>query len=208
MMGLTLYSLVFLLFSIVFMLNSQWYEGNSDKREHARNKKQPPGKIMDVMGLKPGMVIGEIGAGRGRYTVKLAARVGDKGKVYANDIKQSALQYLKHRCKKNNIRNVVIIHGNITQPGFQEGVLDIAFMISTYHCLDKPVELLKNIKPALKPGGKLVIVEREPVKSGAPPWSCTPREVLLQQAQKAGFQIVQLETFLVEDNIYIFRVKK
>ena len=203
------YILVFvvLLLGLFFGLKSYRDQDYVDSWEVYRNRVQPPDKVMDAMGLKPGMVIGEIGAGRGRYAVQLALRVGDKGKVYANDISKSALEYLKRRCKRHNIHNIVTIPGDVTHPRLPEKALDFAFMISTYHHLDDPVALMKNIVPALKPGGKLVIVERDPVRSGVPPQSCTPKKVLIRQAADAGFRMVRVETFLEEDNIYIFRAK-
>ncbi|MFC1725989.1 class I SAM-dependent methyltransferase [candidate division KSB1 bacterium] len=178
-----------------------------DAWENRHNKLQPPEKVMDAIGLKPGMVIGEIGAGRGRYAVSLAERVGEKGKVYANDINERDLDYLKRRCKRDNINNIETILGGEIEPRFPEKSLDIAFVINTYHHLDKPVELLKNVIPALKSGGTLAIVEHEPDKSGFSLESSTKNETLIRQATNAGFKLARIETFLERDNIYIFTVK-
>ena len=64
-----------------------------ESREKRANDRMPPEKVMDAIGVKPGMVIGEVGAGRGRYTVHLANRVGSQGKIFANDINEKALEY-------------------------------------------------------------------------------------------------------------------
>ena len=147
--------------------------------EKRLNKFQPPEKIMDAIGLKPGMVIGEIGAGTGRMTVWLADRVGPSGKIYANDINKASLNSLKDRCKKYNINNIVTIVGETENPLLPEKSLDIAFMINVYHHLDKPVPLIKNIIPGLKPDGILAIVDADPEKFDSEGHS-TPKEELNQ----------------------------
>jgi ubiquinone/menaquinone biosynthesis C-methylase UbiE len=175
--------------------------------ERRLNRLQQPEKIIDAIGLKQGMTIGDIGAGRGRLAVWFADRVGPEGCVIAEDIDKEALDYLKRRCRKHGIKNVFTLLGDTNDPCLPRDSLDIAFMISVYHHLENPIPVLKNTLPSLKSGGILAIVEREPEKSGAPPQSSTPKETLIQQAQQAGFGVVRIETFLPDDNIYIFRPK-
>ena len=86
-----------------------------DPGERTANDLQPPAEVMDAVGIKPGMVIGEIGAGRGRYTIFLAKRVGEAGKIYANDIDATALAYLRERCQRDGIDH---FEGR-TYPGWQ-----------------------------------------------------------------------------------------
>jgi len=185
---------------------TQQEKGFVEPWEIRHNRLQPPVKIMDTMGLKPGMVIGDIGAGRGRFTVWFADRVGDKGKVYANDIVESSLHHIEQRCERLGFSNVITCLGTIVKPNIPDEVLDIAFMINVYHHLEKPVELLKNIIPTLKHGGTLVIVEHEPVKSGYLTES-TSEEELVRQADEAGYKLERMETFLARDNIYFFKKK-
>ena len=80
--------------------------GLAEPREQQANAIQPPEQVMDLIGIRPGLVIGEVGAGRGRVTVHLAARVGNAGKIYANDIDATAIEYLKERCRRQGISNV------------------------------------------------------------------------------------------------------
>ena len=77
--------------------------------ERRANEIQPPNLVMDILGIRPGMVIGEVGAGRGRVTVHLAVRVGEKGKVYANDIDPRAIESLEKRCRRLGLANVETI---------------------------------------------------------------------------------------------------
>ncbi len=174
--------------------------------EKGLNERQPPVKIMDAIGLKPGMIIGEVGAGTGRMTMWLADRVGEYGKVYANDIDRSALDHLRRRCKRDGFRNVETIVGKMENPGFQSGSLDIAFMINVYHHLADPVPILQNLRPSLKPDGILAIVECDPAKvEWGDEHGCSSQEDMKLDLEKAGFEIVRIETFLDEDSLYIAR---
>lgn len=175
--------------------------------ERRLNMRQPPEKIMDAIGLKEGMIIGDIGAGRGRLAVWFAARVAESGKVYANDIDKDALDYIERRCKRHNIKNIITILGEVEDPLLPEKELDIAFMINVYHHLAKPFELVRNTLPSLKPNGILAIVERNPSKAGGVSRESTLSEKLIETVEKAGFKLVKTDDFLEEDTIYFFCVK-
>ncbi len=201
---------IFLIMLFIVANSAEWAQQKKDFTEpdEARlNRLQPPEKIMDAIGLKPGMVIGDIGAGGGRFTVWFADRVGETGKVYANDIDMGALMRLAKRCKDHGFKNVIVRHGKVVDPNIPPGELDIAFMINVYHHLEKPVELVRNLAPTLKPEGVLVIVEHSPEKSGSRSHS-TSKEKLVEQAGQAGFELITIETFLERDNIYFFRPKR
>lgn len=199
------------IFLIVLFVAASSAEGAQQKKDFTKenevrfNRLQPPEKIMDAIGLKPGMVIGDIGAGWGRFAVWFANRVGETGKVYANDIDTGALMRLEKRCKDHGFKNVIVCHGKVVDPNIPPGVLDIAFMINVYHHLEKPVELVRNLAPTLKPEGVLVIVEHRPEKTGSSSHS-TSQEKLVEQAGQAGFELIKIDTFLGSDNIYFFRL--
>ena len=180
----------------------------ADAWEKRLNDAQPPDQVMESIGVRPGMRVGEIGAGRGRYTVHLARKVGETGKVYANDIDSGSLAYLRTRCQRDGIRNVVAILGRADDPLFPAASLDIVFMINTYHHLARPVVLLRNLAQSLKPGATVAIVEHDPEKVGGDGRKeATSPDALRGQAEEAGYEVVRVETFLEQDNIYILRVK-
>ena len=173
------------------------------------NERQPIPKVLEVMGVKPGMTIGEIGAGTGRVTVWLADAVGNKGMVYANDIDTKSLDHLKDRCKKEGLNNVLIIVGTVDNPKLPVASLDIAFMTNTYHHLDKPIDLVKKILPSLKENGYLVVVERD--KERCPTIErdeATTIADFKKQMNEAGFEVIKVDTTMRVDNIYIARPKK
>lgn len=189
----------------------------SEAGELSSIERQPPDKVMDAVGVKPGMVIGEIGAGRGRYTVYLARRVGNTGKVVANDIDAKSLGYLKDRCARQGFRNVEPILGEEEDPLFPDNSLDMAIMIWVYHMLDKPDPLLKNLRPSLKPGALLVILDPPDEEidlefniDRSDPEVKVPkiRERIEKSAEASGYDLVRAETFLPKDIIFILRVKR
>ena len=175
--------------------------------EENENLLQPPDKIMDAIGLKPGMVIGEVGAGTGRFTVWLARRVGNKGLVYANDIDQSALSVLERDSQKMGLTNIKTILGQTHEPCFSPRSLDMAFMINVYNAFEDPVRFLRNIAPALKPGAKLAIVLDDPAKSGGESPRSATREQFLGHIDKAGYKVEKEETFLPLNALYVLRLK-
>ena len=168
-------------------------------------ERQPPEKVMDAAGIEPGMVVGEVGAGRGRFTMFLARRVGKTGKILANDIDADGLAYLRERCQREGIRNVEIILGEADDPHFPAGALDMVFMVWTYHFFDQPVAMLRKLLPALKPGGTMVLVEPDPVRGpGGEDHGISP-ERMRREAKLAGFDVVRIEDFLPWDLIFVLK---
>lgn len=178
--------------------------------------RQYPGKVMDAIGVKPGMVIGEIGAGRGRFTVYLAQRVGAKGKILANDIDEDAIVYLEERCKNLGFTNVQSILGRVDDPMFPKKSIDMAIMVWVYHILTKPDDLLRNLKKSLKKGACLVIIDpideeidetfkidRRRADVSVP----RIKERIQRSAQNAGYDIIRVEKFLPRDYIFILKPK-
>ncbi len=168
------------------------------------NKRQPINKVIAFMGVKPGMVIGEVGAGTGRVTVWLADAVGSNGTIYANDIDKGSLDDLKKRCEKEGLLNVKSIVGAVDDPKLPIAALDIAFMTNTYHHLDKPIDLVKKLRLSLKPTGYLVIVERDkdrcPISERD---EATSIADFKKQMKSAGFEVTKIDTTMRVDNMYL-----
>ena len=178
-----------------------------NQEEKNGNELQPPDKVMDAAGIRAGLVIGEVGSGKGRYAVYLARRVGPEGKIYANDIDEKSLAFLKDRCHKQGFVNIETVLGTTDDPLFPKRKLDMVFMTWVYHHLEHPVTLLRNLVPSLKPGGTVVIVDPDPVKNkgGKSPENRSPDQIR-REAGEAGFEVVRIETFLKLDNLYVLKV--
>jgi SAM-dependent methyltransferase len=178
----------------------------SEEWEQAFESFQPSGRILDIMELEPGMAVGEIGAGNGRFAVKVAARVGSTGVVYANDIDPRALEFMRDRRGRDRIGNLVVIRGEETEPGFPAGRLDVVYLINTYEHLARPVELFRNARPALKPEGRLILIVTDPVKMPQHRGHAVARDVVEDQVRRAGFELAHVDTSLIYDNIYLFHL--
>jgi len=199
------------LFSVLIsaILFSQEKKDFVEVTEVMRNRQQQPEKLMDAIGLKEGMTVADIGAGRGRLTVFFALKVGETGKVYANDIDKNSLDYLEDRCKKNNMLNVRTFLGKTDDPMLPSNEVDFAIMIDTFHHLEQPVEMMRSTKPCLKEDGIMVIVERDSIKSRLSPSEKTSKEKLTRLSTEAGFKLIKVNSELLEqDDIYFFKVKK
>jgi len=194
--------------SSITIISSCHSQSDPDAWEKRHNAYQPPEQVMDSLGVTPGMIIAEVGAGRGRYVVHMANRVGETGKIYANDIDEKALNYLEFRCERDSIPNVVTVLGKVTDPLLPKTTMDLVYIVNTYHHLDKPVELMKNIIPCLKPNGRLVIIEHDPVKVPNATSHSTAKDVLVNQAKQADLELVKMMTFLERDNIFVLQAKR
>jgi ubiquinone/menaquinone biosynthesis C-methylase UbiE len=179
--------------------------GEAQFSNPSRDAIEQPEKVMEATGVKPGMVIGEIGAGRGYFTFWLARGVGATGKVYANDIDSSALAAIERTAAAEKIANIETVLGTVEDPRLPAGSLDMVFMVNAFHDLARPVELLANLKPALKPGATVVIMDRDPARDGDRHF--LPREKVEEIIGRSVFELVRVETFLRYHNLYILKAR-
>ena len=169
---------------------------------------QPPDKIMDAIGVEPNMRIGEAGAGTGYFTFPLAGRVGPEGIVYANDISTSSLDVIRDRAEAEGLANIEIVVGAVEDPLFPETDLDMVVMVYVLHMLEKPVEFLRNVRKYMRPGARLVIIERNGTRDRAHYPSFMTKKQVLETMGETGYALDRTETFLPKDTIYIYRATK
>ncbi|MFN3457428.1 MAG: class I SAM-dependent methyltransferase [Novosphingobium sp.] len=153
--------------------------------EADRDRQGEANKVMDLAGVKPGMSVADIGAGEGYYTVRLAERVGRGGRVLAQDIDGDALRRLGARVEKDRLDNVSIKPGAADDPRLPERSFDRIFMVHMYHEVAEPYAFLWRTWPALKPGGRVVVVDvdRWTDKHGIPP------ALLICELEAVGFRL-------------------
>jgi ubiquinone/menaquinone biosynthesis C-methylase UbiE len=182
--------------------------GSSQSGSSARDQIEQPEKVMAATGVKPGLVIGEIGAGHGYFTFWLAKGVGASGKVYANDIDRSSLDALESRRAAEKVANIETILGTVEDPQFPAGTLDMVFIVNAFHDLARPVELLANLRPALKPGATVVIMDRDPARFADTHRHFLTREQVEEIVGRSVFELVRTETFLRDHNLYILTARR
>ena len=194
-------SVAFLLIQIAPSLRAAYQSDSRDKIEQ-------PEKVMEVTGVKPGMVIGEVGSGRGYFSFWLARGVGEAGKIYANDIDRSALSYIERRYADEKVANIETVLGTVDDPRFPPASLDMVFMVNAFHDLERPVELLANLRSCLKPDAVVVIMDRDPAKVSDSARHFMTRAEVEETVGRSVFELVRVETFLRDHNLYILRARK
>jgi ubiquinone/menaquinone biosynthesis C-methylase UbiE len=124
-----------------------------------RDVEEQPNMLVEVLKLKPGDVVADIGAGSGFLSFRMAPKVAPGGKILAEDIQPEMLDIIRKRVKETGLTNVVPLLGTITDPKLPPNGVDLAIMVDVYHEFDHPYEMISNIMKGIKPGGRLVFVE-------------------------------------------------
>jgi ubiquinone/menaquinone biosynthesis C-methylase UbiE len=172
-----------------------------------RDAWQKPDQIMDALLIADGSVVADLGAGGGWFTVRLARRVGPNGLVYAEDVQQQMIEAIDRRVKRENLTKIVKPWlARPSDPLLPRGSIDAVLTVDTYYELEEPVKLLRNVARALKPQGRLGIVECK--KEGGGP--CPPLEervdpdVVIRDATAAGLRLIRRDTFLPFQFLLVF----
>jgi len=124
-----------------------------------REAEEEPARAIEALDIKPGMTVADIGAGSGYYTVRLARKVGADGKVYATDIQVGMLSIIQRRAAMEKLTNIVPVLGAADDPKLPAGSVDLALMVDVYHELAAPQAFVRRLREALKPDGRLVLIE-------------------------------------------------
>lgn len=136
-----------------------------------RDAADESGQLIRKLEIKPGMAVADIGAGSGYHTLRLSPAVGDTGVVYAEDIVEAYLSGLKREAERRNLKNVKIVVGTPDDPKLPAGAVDRAVLVHMYHEIESPYALLWRLADALKPGGRVGVIDLDrPTNShGTPP---------------------------------------
>lgn len=124
-----------------------------------RGSEEQPEKALAALNLKPGMSVGDVGAGTGFYSIRIAKRVLPGGTVFANDIQPEMIERLKSSLAAQRITNVKTVLGTESDPKLPHELLDMVVLVDVYHELSRPQRMLDGIRDALKPTGELVLLE-------------------------------------------------
>jgi SAM-dependent methyltransferase len=139
--------------------NVMGWQGADWLERSERETEEEPDKALEALGNLAGLTVADVGAGSGYFTVRLASRVGPAGRVFANDLQSEMLKMLTARLARERVTNVTLVQGALDDPRLPSSSLDLAIMVDVYHEFSEPQKMLRGLRAALKPGGRLVLLE-------------------------------------------------
>lgn len=167
-------------------------------------------EIMERLQLNTGDIVADIGAGSGYFTIPLASRVGDKGLVFAEDIQIEMVNYISRKVEAMELKNVRVVFGKTEDPSLLDNFFNLVFIANTYHELEYPLLLLENIQKDLRYNGRLAIIDWDPQKKspfGPPAEERVPEGVVIREAERAGFTLLEKHNFLPFHYFLMFKKK-
>ncbi|MGE5054005.1 MAG: methyltransferase domain-containing protein [Acidobacteriota bacterium] len=167
-----------------------------------RDQRLQINRVMDILGIKNGKTVADIGAGSGWFTVRAAKRVASKGLVYAVDINPEATRYINERAQREHLQNIRTIQSLPDDPLLPPGSVDAVLMLKTYHEISHPVTLLRNLRAALRPGATVGIIDR----NGNGENHGLDKDVVIREAKEAGYGLTGQYDFVKGDKMDYFLV--
>ncbi len=164
-------------------------------------------RVMDVLKIESGKSVADIGAGSGWFTVHAAKRVGAKGKVFAVEISQDAINHINERKAKENLPNIETVLGKEDNPLLPKKKVDAVLILKTYHEIAEPVILMKNLLPSLRKNALVGIIDR----NGDASDHGINRDVVIEEMRRAGFSLKEEHDFVKGDGmdyLLIFQTDK
>jgi ubiquinone/menaquinone biosynthesis C-methylase UbiE len=185
------------------------YQGADWLERSERDEEEAPDVALNVLKIPKGASVADIGAGSGFITERLSARVGPAGRVFANDVQPQMLQMLARRLAIRKITNVTLVQGAIDDPKLEPASVDLEIMVDVYHELSQPQSMLRHLREALKPGGRLVLLEYRKEDPTVPikfEHKMSVAEARME-LEAEGFTLAKVDEALPRQHILIFTVK-
>jgi SAM-dependent methyltransferase len=163
-------------------------------------------EILAKLELHEGMAVADVGAGTGLFTLAIAERVGSKGKVYAVDVQAYFLDHIGQKARKAELGNVTLVRAKQDSAKLPEGSVDLVLMVDSYHHVEQPAPYLASLKAALRPGGRLVVVDYIAIEGKTEKWMlehvrASPTE-FRAEIEGAGFRFVRAHEGVLEENFF------
>jgi SAM-dependent methyltransferase len=159
-------------------------------------------RVMDILNIKEGKSVADLGAGSGWFTVRAAKRVGETGKVFAIEINPDSIKHINDRAKNENLPNIQTVLGTEDDPKLANNSVDAVLILKTYHEIAQPVKVLQNLKKALKKDALIGIIDR----NGKGDDHGIDKEKVIEEASRAGFVLKEEFDFTKADGMDYFLV--
>ena len=175
-----------------------------------REAEENPEGALEAIGIKPGMVVADVGAGTGYISLRLAKRVGPSGKVYAEDVQPEMLRRLRQNAAEAKLNNIQTVLGGEADPKLPANTLDVIMLVDVYHEFSQPQKMLRKMRESLKADGRLVLLEyrkEDPSIPIRPEHKVSVQEVKLE-VEAEGFHLDQVLETLPRQHILILTKAK
>jgi ubiquinone/menaquinone biosynthesis C-methylase UbiE len=185
------------------------YQGADWLERVERIEEEEPDVALKVLQIPKGAAVADIGAGSGYITVRLSKLVGPTGTVYANDVQPQMLEILRRRLGREQITNVTLVQGTVEDPKLAPASVDLQIMVDVYHEFSRPQAMLRRLREALKPGGRLVLLEyrkEDPSIPIRPEHKMSVAEAKME-VEAEGFTLAKVDETLPRQHILIFTAK-
>ena len=159
-------------------------------------------RVMDLLNIRAGSAVADIGAGSGWFTVRAAQRAGSSGAVYAVDINQEYIDHIKARAEKENLTNIRPVLGKEDDPLLAQNSVDAILILKTYHEFSKPINMLLAMRKAMRKDALLGIID----KNGEGDDHGLDAEKVIEEAERAGLVLVSQHDFVKPDNMDYFLI--
>lgn len=172
-----------------------------------REEEENPDRALRFLQIPKGAIVADIGAGSGYFTIRLAKIVGPTGRVYAGDIQQEMLDLLGRNATKAKLRNIVPVLGTDSDPRLPADSLDLIIMVDVYHEFSQPQAMLRRMRDALRPTGRLVLLEyraEDPFVPIRPEHKMTRAQVRLE-VEHEGYVLATESTSLPRQHLLVFK---
>ena len=188
--------LIFLAFNTLYSFTNTL--NRLDVVESERDQWQRPSDVLRALNLREGNSVIDLGSGAGYFTLKLSPSVGKRGQVLAVDLRRLSLFFLRTRALLRGQHNVHVIVGEEQNPHLPTGTVDAVLICNTYHEFNDPELMLHHVSRSLRPGGRLVVVDRAPRVSKEQHAHQMPLEIVEGELRQTGFAIVSKDDHFID----------
>lgn len=170
-----------------------------------RDEWQQPERVMQALALEPGQHVADIGTGGGYFTFRMARAVGPAGRVFAVDIDADMVSHVKERAQRDGLSNIETILAAPDDPRLAAESVDVIFLCNTYHHIESRAGYFRRAGRALRPQGRVVIVEFKP-EGWFARWfgHATPADMIRSEMEAAGYRLAQQHDFLERQHFMMF----
>ncbi len=182
------------------------YQGADWLERADREMTEQPEHVLDVLGVKEGMTVADVGAGSGYFTVRIGKRIGPRGRVLATDLQPEMLDLLRKNVAKASLTNVVPVLTTESDARLPRKELDLVLMVDVYHELPKPAATLAQVRASLRPEGRIALVEYRAEDPDVPikPEHKTTLVQVRRELEANGFVFRSSDESLPQQRIIVF----